>query len=365
LFVKYALTGVPMSMNNFAPFRLRATIAAAAATMSCVAAFGLAGEATAAWAAPKAAPATCARGPQPPGRVWGSWAYDPATRQVVLFGGDKTDGETARGVVFDGTWTWKNGVWTRRHPATSPSSRTGAAIAYDYASRQLLLFGGSRRPGTGGGFSDQTWIWNGRTWVLLHPAGAPSARHNADLVYDAASHKLILFGGYGGSYLNDTWAWNGSTWIQLHPATSPAVRDTHSLVYDQAVKSVILWSGYNGVNLTDTWSWNGTNWTRLTPATSPTMQRAAWQAGYDPATRQLLVFGGNGGGNSAQTWNWTGTTWRRLHPAHSPRYRKYGSVTYDAALREPVLFGGFDGTKRPGSVWGWTGRTWRLIGCRS
>ena len=76
----------------------------------------------------------------------------------------------------------------------------------------MLLFGGSLRPGTKDGFLGDTWVWTGRTWSLLHPAASPSARHNADMIYDAATKKVILFGGYDGSYLGDTWSWNGKTW---------------------------------------------------------------------------------------------------------------------------------------------------------
>lgn len=326
---------------------------------TCCGSLGLA-----AWPASASARA-CTSATVPPGRVWGSWAYDPATRQVVLFGGDKTDGQRDAGVVYDGTWTWSNGVWTRRHPASSPQPRTGAAIAYDYQTRQLILFGGSRQPGVTGFFSSQTWSWTGSNWVMLRPAHIPPARHNAGLVYDAASHALIMFGGYGGGYLGDTWQWTGSDWVKLSPATPPPARDTHSMAYDKATRSLILWAGYNGVRLNDTWSLPGTDWTRLSPATSPSMDPGpAWQAGYDPKTGQLIVFGGTGPG-TAQTWNWNGSDWVRLFPAHSPAWRKYGSISYDGALGELVLFGGFDGSKRPGSVWGWTGSTWRPIGCRA
>jgi hypothetical protein len=42
------------------------------------------------------------------------------------------------------------------------------------------------------------------------------------MAYDAASGQLILFGGgaQNGVYFNDTWTWNGSTWVQLDPAAS-------------------------------------------------------------------------------------------------------------------------------------------------
>ncbi len=301
------------------------------------------------------------RQPVPAGRVWESWAYDPARHDVVLFGGDAGYQIHGPDIVFGKTWTWNGKKWRQRHPAASPSRRTGAAMVYDGATRQLLLFGGSRFPFTQGGFFGDTWSWNGRTWTRLHPATSPPARHNTDMVYDRARHEVILFGGYNGSYLNDTWSWDGTTWTRLHPATSPSSRDTHSLVYDPASQTAILFGGFNGIRLADTWSWDGNTWTQLHPATSPGVVSTAWQAAYDGASHQLVIFGGDPGLGtfSNATWAWTGTTWTRLHPAASPAHRAYGSMTYDPALRRLVLFGGSTGESDPTAIWEWNGTTWQ------
>jgi hypothetical protein len=296
----------------------------------------------------------------PLGRVWASWAYDPARHDIVLFGGDAGYQSSGPDVVFGKTWTWDGAAWTRRHPAASPSARTGAAIVYDGATHQLLLFGGSLLPFSGGGYQAGTWAWNGSTWTRLHPATSPPGRHNADMVYDGARHEVILFGGYDGRYLNDTWAWNGTTWNQLRPATSPPPRDTHSLVYDPASQTAILFGGFNGARLGDTWSWDGTTWTQLHPATSPGIVSTAWQAAWDGASRQLILFGGDESGVfSSSTWAWDGTTWNQLHPAVSPAQRAYGSLTYDRALHRLVLFAGSTGHTDPSTIWEWNGTSWR------
>ncbi len=199
----------------------------------------------------------------------------------MLFGGNQA------GTVFRGTWTRTGTTWTHQHPAQSPSARTGAAIVWDPATRQLLLYGGSTRPYTEGGFLGDTWTWTGTTWRHLHPAVSPPARHNADIFFDPASRKVMLFGGYDGAYLGDTWAWNGTTWTQLHPTASPAERDSESLAYDAVTKTAILFGGFNSSagRLSDTWSWNGTTWTQLHPVTSPGVVTTAWQAAYDPASQ--------------------------------------------------------------------------------
>jgi len=43
-------------------------------------------------------------------------AYDAATGNVVMFGGQFADSDGQ----FDGTWTWDGSTWARQHPAASP-----------------------------------------------------------------------------------------------------------------------------------------------------------------------------------------------------------------------------------------------------
>jgi len=293
---------------------------------------------------------------RPPGREWPSFAYDPAHHEFVLFGGDNGSS------VFGDTWIHKAGTWTEEAPARSPAPRTGAAVVYDAATSQLLLFGGSARIGTAGGFFGDTWLWTGRAWRKLHPATSPPARHNADMIYDAADQEVVLFGGYDGHYLGDTWAWNGTTWTPLSPATSPSPRDTDSLVYDAATQSAILYGGFNSRGrLSDTWSWDGTTWTQLSPATSPGVVSPSWQAAYDTASGQVILYGGDSGNNneSHETWTWNGSTWTQLSSAAAPPGFGYGAMTYDTASQQPVLFGG---KSRQSTyldrAWAWDGGTW-------
>jgi len=323
----------------------------------------MAAAATAAGSPAEAAALTRAAAPQ--GRTWTSFAYDPPRHEAVLFGGD-TGYESGPDKALGDTWTWTStGGWVQQHPGAAPSARTGAAMAYDGAARQLLLFGGSSKPLAGGGFRGDTWVWTGTTWTRLHPAASPPARHNAGLVFDRASGELILFGGYDGKYLNDTWSWTGTTWTRLHPADSPSPRDTQALVYDPATKSAILFGGFSftGLRLGDTWQWKNGNWTQLHPAARPGVVSPAWQAAFDGASQQLVVYGGETQeGFSGDTWAWTGSTWAQLHPAASPGLRSYGSMLYDRDLHKLVLFGGSTQDSDPSATWTWNGTGWRRVG---
>ncbi len=55
----------------------------------------------------------------------------------MLFGGDDPSGN-----YLGDTWTWDGTTWTELAPATSPSARADASMAYDPATAQLVLFGG-------------------------------------------------------------------------------------------------------------------------------------------------------------------------------------------------------------------------------
>src|SRR5438477_4526637 len=64
-----------------------------------------------------------------------------------------------------------------------------ASIAYDPGSRQLLLFGI-----TEGDLKPTTWTWDGRSWTQQHPRSSP-AEPNGSLAYDWVTSSIILFGG--------------------------------------------------------------------------------------------------------------------------------------------------------------------------
>ena len=150
-------------------------LAAAAATL-----LPLAVAVVPATAAVHALPGQAVTDPGPAGRVWDSWADDPATGQVVLFGGIQAYRTSGPDDVIGSTWTWDGTTWTKQQPTATPSPRTGAAMVYDPATSQLLLFGGSSHSGTG--YLGDTWAWNGTTWTQLNPATSPPGRHNADMI---------------------------------------------------------------------------------------------------------------------------------------------------------------------------------------
>jgi hypothetical protein len=274
----------------------------------------------------------------PPARAFASMAYDSANGTVVLFGGSTN---VHGGGSLGDIWTWNGTTWTEHHPAVSPPARSEAMMAYDAATHNVVLFGGT----TGGGVAnlDDTWTWNGTTWTEQHPATSPPARLLATMAYDAATGTVVLFGGGTGSgQLSDTWTWNGTTWTEQSPAVSPPATWAASMAYDAATKTVMLFGGVDAVN--NTWTWNGTTWTEQHPYPSPTTRWSASMA-YDPATRSVVLFGG--GTDSClfnATWTWNGTKWTEHDPATSPAPRWQAVMADDAAAGNMVLFGGITNT---------------------
>jgi hypothetical protein len=102
--------------------------------------------------------ATYRNGPATPGTTF---VGDPAAKSDLLLTGDGQ------------TWLW-TGAWTRVHPGMAPPITSGVASAFDAATGQVVLFGGSGVTFRGAGWYDQTWTWNGSDWSRRGGSSGPS-----------------------------------------------------------------------------------------------------------------------------------------------------------------------------------------------
>ena len=148
--------------------------------------------------------------------------------------------------------------WTEQAPATSPPARTGAMMAYDAATGKMVLFGGWNGSASYVVFGD-TWTWNGTTWTQQAPAASPSAREDAAMAYDSGTGEEVLFGGVGmGNRVHgDTWTWDGTIWTKQPAAGHPVARFGAVMAYDAAAGTEVLFGGQDrGADLLgDTWTW--------------------------------------------------------------------------------------------------------------
>ncbi|HEV8065610.1 MAG TPA: kelch repeat-containing protein, partial [Acidimicrobiales bacterium] len=288
----------------------------------------------------------------PPPRLGAVMAYDPASQDLVLFGG-----ETTGFAYLADTWTWDGTNWAEASPTTSPPPLAGASMAYDAASGQMILFGGYDN--LRGPSYNETWSWDGSTWTELSPAHSPPELNQAAMAYDPATATIVMFGGLGaGGDLQGTWTWDGSDWTEQSPGTSPTPRRGASMAYDAATTGMVLSGGFDdsrGKTLDDTWIWDGSDWTEQSPST-PAPEVTGASMCYDPTASVVLLFGGEGAtGTYAQgTWTWDGSDWTEQSPSRSPDARAAASMAYDeAGTGETILFGGNDDNPLA-DTWSWS-----------
>lgn len=275
-----------------------------------------------------------------------------------MFSGVSGDGCT----IFDDTWTWDGRFWAQLHPPTSPPGRSFGSLAFDESTKTTILFGGGA-PNSDPGRLD-TWSWDGSTWTKLQPPTAPNLRVAATLAYDDAIQSL-LFVGPSSPQLQDVqiWRWNRTTWVRPSAAAGPSLRSEAAIAFDQAHGLLVFFGGYTceaGPDCfpNDTWVWDGSQWRQLYPKTSPP---GVGLAAYDPVHKAVVLFA------EGQTWIWDGNNWSQQHPAVSPRRRYFASMTYDPALGKVVLFGGKTSYLVAGSLyeqvnnelWSWDGSNWK------
>lgn len=150
--------------------------------------------------------------------------------------------------------------------------------------------------------------------------------HVVSLVwYDARRDRIVMFAGIGSvardDYRNDTWEWNGRSWVMLAD-TSIGTRDHHAMIYDPTRGVVLMHGGVNRErqHMSDTWSWNGESWRKVSSSGPQPRNGAAMT--YDARAGALLLFGGTTGSQHLNDlWQWDGIDGMKLtFPIQSPAH---------------------------------------------
>ena len=134
-------------------------------------------------------------------------------------------------------------TWTQLSPATSPPARDFASMAYDPATGQMVLFGGM---GIGGSYLDDTWTWNGTTWTQQYPATSPSAREFASMAYDPATGQLVLFSGDSSTAAPSTTPGPGTALPGCSSPRPTVPAPVASMAYDSGTGQLVLSGGDSG-----------------------------------------------------------------------------------------------------------------------
>src|SRR5258708_33112968 len=177
----------------------------------------------------------------PPPMSDAAMVYDSARARMLLFGAFNLFG-----LMLPETWEYDGTSWIQEHPATSPSPRTGPGLAFDSSRGRAVLFGG-HDPNIGR--VADTWEWDGSNWTQVATSVAPYARFWHSMVYDPVRQRTVLFGGdhiqpYALGEENDTWEWDGTTWVRDWTDAAPSVRAGQSMVYDSALGRRLLFGGF-------------------------------------------------------------------------------------------------------------------------
>jgi hypothetical protein len=263
--------------------------------------------------------------------------YDAVRARIVML--------LPAGAGYD-RWEWAGHGWSQLSPVASPPARTGPMFAYDPARRRLVLFGGQ----SGANLLSDTWEWDVDSWTLMErtpgsPASSPPGRSTAAMSYDGTG--IVLFGGQTSTYVSDTWRWNGTTWTEYTGAPHPGARSGGTIAYDAVRRVAVLYGGTlaSFSPYTDTWEWNGTGWAQRPTTISPPSRLNAAMT-YDDLRERIVLFGGsNVVGlvvDDADRWEWDGADWTSVSSASGPSPRGATRMAFDASRSAVVLFGGRD-----------------------
>lgn len=213
-------------------------------------------------------------------------AYDSLRQRVVRFGGQWADPSAPPGFLND-TWEWDGATWIPMLGNPRPSA-TFAAMAYDAARGVCVLY---TIVIAAASYHPETWEWNGAVWTMRFPSRSPSGSAQA-MAYDwTAGQCVCVTGGYG----TETWTYDGSNWSGPFPGPVVSMGTCCGLVFGLEwnpvrgrVFAVLDWSPLGGTSYLPRFvEWDGTAWTPvpLVP-NSPVISFS--QAGFDGSRGRVV-----------------------------------------------------------------------------
>jgi len=215
--------------------------------------------------------------------------------RVLLYGG-----RNQSGLALGDTWEWNGTTWTIPAFSGTPRAAGGVQPVYDAERNRLVM-------PVAGPLSMETWVLSGSSWSALPLTVQPSPRTNYGAAYDNRRDRVVMFGGMSTNdrssavYNNETWVFDGQSWVRMFPETSPSPRGWCQLAYDESRSRIVLFGGVDAVNVfEETWEWDGSNWILETPSSSPSNPGLDYgnATTYDPR-RALTVTSGAFG-----TWDY-------------------------------------------------------------
>jgi cysteine-rich repeat protein len=291
---------------------------------------------------------TMKSGSNPTEFILADGAYDPISKTPIVYGGEG-------GGYSNNTYSWNGSAWTAMGGSTVASGRYDMMLATDWRRGRVVMFGGITSGAMG---VKETWERAAPGWVQVAPA-TPGPLMLFASAYDPTRHRVVVFGGATvvfGAPVGNTWLFDGVRWSP--GGSGPSGRWLPAMATDTKRHRVILFGGYASAIMGDTWIWNGTSWASVASSAPP--GRWAHAMAYDEKRDRIVMFGGTptGGGDLGDTWEWDGTTWTDKTPtdaADSPSPRNGHAMAYDPLRERVVLVGG---TAIDHATWEWDGTKW-------
>jgi hypothetical protein len=285
-------------------------------------------------------------------------AYDAASNQVVVFGGS---------AGADATWIWSDRAWRLVKPRVSPTGRFSATSSYDPQLHMVLLFGGELSPGALD--VNDTWGWDGITWRELDTgAFEPPGGGSASMAWDPGRDEMVLLTVVPSdvAFASETWVWSVDHWTlrginPLFPAPDTEIS------WDPVSSSILAVTAYRssrGGEVTGTWRWDGIAWLAVV---NPSQVSADALVGvsWDPVSRSILLcsqqFGGSPVPSPVETWRWNGRIWAQLSHASGPLVLDGELISSgDGVYLVGALVDG-QAAAPPIHIWGWSGSGWAQL----
>lgn len=284
----------------------------------------------------------------PSARNSAAMAFDLARSESVLFGG--FDGTQ---MPLGDTWTLRGSAWTQRTLAVAPPARWGHGMVHDARRQRTVIFGGWSA--TSQTWLNDLWEWDGSAWSQVAAASGPSPRGYFGMAYDSLRGRAFVFGGIGagGAYLGDLWSWDGGAWRPESNAGGPGPRRGAALGWDRERELLVLFGGGDATVVHgDTWTFDGSAWLGPLPGSGP---QPRWEARMieDPSCGQLLLTGGadrSYATDFGDSWQWDGAAWIPTQGA-APSPRHGAAISFDPDQGKAIVFGGRSTSGFRADVW--------------
>jgi len=294
--------------------------------------------------------------------------------QLALPAEAQTAVETRHGASLS---QWVDRTATLSPASPMPAAGEDCAMIYDPVLHRIVLFGGKNNANQN---LNEVWTLEleKNLWQKIAIAGeSPPASEDHAVIYDPASHRMILHGGEDGFTTNKLWALDLTTmlWRNMTPQSEAPAREDHTAIFDSFNKRLVIFGGQNNdgqsvaSNLYDLWAFNldpasprFEQWQSLTSRDEHPPGRSDHVAAYDEKKNRMVIYGGWDKDQKLpfdDTWAfyfpaipYAPGKWKALKTRQShPPARRHAVGVYDSTRNWFIIFGGFGSTGYLNDVW--------------